>query len=280
MTENETARLTSSGLCGIEQTSGPDGHSLAGRLRRCERSNAAGSSGTDSCNNEGAMKMSPTEVEQALRRVAIFACLADDKITALSRATEHRRYSHGATILQSGQNAPGVYIILAGRAKAVMANEDGRVMTLSILETDDFFGRMGLPDQYENASGVEALDACEVLYVPAAAFRAGIDGNYEAAMRIVQSVEARLCKAQRKIASLGLLDVYGRVASLLIESARQVEGRWLVETGVEEIARTVAASREMVSRVVKKLSEQGFVRRDKRTTVILDRESMAAARPI
>ena len=225
------------------------------------------------------MKTSSSEVEQTLRRVAIFACLADDRITALSQTGQHRHYEHGATILQAGQRAPGVYIILAGRAKAVIANEHGRAMTLSILETDDFFGRMGLLEEYESDSRVEALGACEVLYVPTDAFRAGIDGNYEAAVLIMQRVQAQLCEARRKLASLGLVDVYGRVVSLLIESARQVDGRWLVDTGSEEIARAVAASREMVSRVVKKLSQQGLVRRDKRTMVIVDRESMAAARP-
>ena len=95
-------------------------------------------------------------------------------------------------------------------------------------------------------------------------------------MLIVRSVEAQLRKAQRKIASLGLVDVYGRVARLFVESARQVDGQWLVDTGAEEIALTVAASREMVSRVVKDMRKQGLVRKHKRKTVIVDWHSMAA----
>jgi predicted transcriptional regulator len=47
-----------------------------------------------------------------------------------------------------------------------------------------------------------------------------------------------------------------------------------------EIARTVAASREMVSRVVKKLTDDGLVRKERRKTVILDRLSMSAVCPL
>jgi len=39
-------------------------------------------------------------------------------------------------------------------------------------------------------------------------------------------------------------------------------------------ARTVDASREMVSRVVKQMIEAGLLRRDKRKIVVLDRSSL------
>ena len=224
------------------------------------------------------MKSKPLRNPAVLRRIALFAPLSDDKIEALAQTAQHRCYERGSTIVATGSPADGVFILLAGRAKAVMASGDGRVVILSVIETHDFFGSVG-PLEHEESSSVEALDACEVLYIPAAAFRVAIAGNYEAAMLILSSVQTRLWKAQRTIGGLGLLDVYGRVARFLVDSARQVDGRWLVETGSEEIARTVAASREMVSRVVRKLTEQGFVLKDRRMTVIVDRDSMAAACP-
>ena len=218
-----------------------------------------------------------TTTHELIRRTAVFAQLSDDRTEALARAAQQRRYQRASTILAAGKRAEGVYIMVSGRAKAILADGQGRAMTLSIFEPGDFFGDMGLNEPCEADLAFETLQACEVLYVPTAAFRAGIEGNYEAAMLIARSVQSQLCKAQRKIASLGLVDVYGRVARLMVESARQVDGEWLVETGSEEIARTVAASREMVSRVVRKLMDQGFVRRVKRKTVIVDWHSMSAA---
>ena len=94
-------------------------------------------------------------------------------------------------------------------------------------------------------------------------------------MLMLRSVVARLREADRKIESLALMDVYGRVARLLMEHAREIDGRWIVEPGSEQISRMVGASREMVSRVLKDLREKGLIVRDKRKIVVLDRASMA-----
>jgi CRP-like cAMP-binding protein len=59
-----------------------------------------------------------------------------------------------------------------------------------------------------------------------------------------------------------------------MEVAKDVSGVWVVDTGSEEIARMVGASREMVSRVLKDMREHGLIRRDKRKIIVLDRASM------
>jgi CRP/FNR family cyclic AMP-dependent transcriptional regulator len=93
-------------------------------------------------------------------------------------------------------------------------------------------------------------------------------------MLMLRSVVGRLREADRKIASLALMDVHGRVARLLIELAREVNDVWVVDTGSEEMARMVGASREMVSRVLKEMRESGLIRREKRKIIVLDRASM------
>jgi CRP/FNR family cyclic AMP-dependent transcriptional regulator len=70
------------------------------------------------------------------------------------------------------------------------------------------------------------------------------------------------------------MDVHGRVARLLMDLARDVNGLWVVDTGSEEMARMVGASREMVSRVLKEMRDGGLIRRDKRKIIVLDRASM------
>jgi CRP/FNR family cyclic AMP-dependent transcriptional regulator len=121
---------------------------------------------------------------------------------------------------------------------------------------------------------VEALEACEILYISKPAFMACLKDNFDAAMLILRNVVARLREADRKIASLALMDVHGRVARLLMDLARDVNGIWVVDTGSEEMARMVGASREMVSRVLKEMRDGGLIRRDKRKIIVLDRPSM------
>jgi CRP/FNR family cyclic AMP-dependent transcriptional regulator len=177
-------------------------------------------------------------------------------------------------MLRAGEKTDALYIILSGKAKVVIDDGDGREVTLTTIGPSEFFGEMSLIDEKPRSASVEALEACEVLYISKPAFMACLKDNFEAAMLILRNVVARLREADRKIASLALMDVHGRVARLLMDLARDVNGIWVVDTGSEEMARMVGASREMVSRVLKEMRDGGLIRRDKRKIIVLDRASM------
>ena len=65
-----------------------------------------------------------------------------------------------------------------------------------------------------------------------------------------------------------MLDVYGRVAKLLLELAREVDGRLVVVERLtqQDIGERVGASREMVSRILKDLTAGGLRRQRGRET--------------
>jgi len=209
-----------------------------------------------------------------LRTVPLFSLLSDHQLATLFPAIQHRTYPRHAHILRAGEKADALYIILAGRAKVVIDDGEGREVTLSIIGATDFFGEMSLIDDKPRSASVEAVERCEVLYMSKAAFMTCLQDNFELAMLILRAVVSRLREADRKIASLALMDVHGRVARLIMELARKVGDHWVVDTGSEEMARMVGASREMVSRVLKEMRESGLVRRDKRRIIVLDAESM------
>lgn len=215
-----------------------------------------------------------------LKRITMFSAMSDERLLTLRRFARRRSYGRHAIILSPGEAADGVYVLLAGRAKMVLEDGRGNHMTASLVEPNEFFGEMGVFDEGLRSAGVQALEPCEALFVRKAAFLECMDGNFAAAMLMLRAIMARLRVAERKMASLGFMDVYARVARLFVDSAEEVNGEWIVDTGAEEIARTVAASREMVSRVVKRMRDDGLVRKERRKTVILDRLSMSAACPM
>ena len=211
---------------------------------------------------------------RVLKTVPLFSLFSDDQLSSIAPALQHRSYPRNACILRAGELTDALYIILSGRARVLMDDGQGREVILNVLGPNEFFGEMSLIDAQPRSATVEALDACEVLFISKAAFMKCLSGNFEAAMLMLKSVVGRLRDADRKIASLALMDVYGRVARLLMEHAKQADGRWVVEPGSEQISRMVGASREMVSRVLKDLREKGLITRDKRRIIVIDRDSM------
>ena len=82
------------------------------------------------------------------------------------------------------------------------------------------------------------------------------------AYAVMRGLVQRLRHADRKIESLALLDVYGRVARALLEfSVDDGQGGRVIREKIsrQDIAKMVGASREMVSRVMKDLEERGHV---------------------
>ncbi|MGZ8203618.1 MAG: Crp/Fnr family transcriptional regulator [Burkholderiales bacterium] len=209
-----------------------------------------------------------------LKTVPLFSLFSDHQLSTLFPAIQHRTYPRHSFMLRGGERTDALYVILSGRAKVVMDDGEGREVTLTTIGPSEFFGEMSLIDEKPRSASVEALEVCEVLYVSKQAFMACLKDNLDVAMLMLRSVVGRLREADKKIASLALMDVHGRVARLIMEVAKQVDGLWVVDTGSEEMARMVGASREMVSRVLKEMREGGLIRRDKRKIIILDRTSM------
>jgi CRP/FNR family transcriptional regulator, cyclic AMP receptor protein len=80
-------------------------------------------------------------------------------------------------------------------------------------------------------------------------------------MAVMRGLVRRLREADRKIGSLALLDVYGRVARLLLDMSETVDGEKIVTKRLpkQDIAKMIGASREMVSRVMKDLQTGGYI---------------------
>jgi CRP/FNR family cyclic AMP-dependent transcriptional regulator len=81
------------------------------------------------------------------------------------------------------------------------------------------------------------------------------------AMLIMRGLVKRLREADRKIESLALLDVYGRVARVLLEFSEVKDGVRVLRDKLprQDVAKMIGASREMVSRVMKGLETDGFL---------------------
>jgi CRP/FNR family cyclic AMP-dependent transcriptional regulator len=215
-----------------------------------------------------------------LKNVPLFSSFTDQQLAALLPAVQHRRFPRGSYVIRAGEETDALYIILAGRAKVLIPDNDGNEVILSMIGPNEFFGEMGLLDDLPRSASVETLEACEMLRISRSAFLNCLKDNFDAAMLIIRNLVRRLREADRKIESLALIDVYGRVARLLIELAQPVDGQWIIEKAPpkQEIARMIGASREMVSRVVKDLHDKGVIRAEKRKIYVLDRQSMGSRR--
>src|SRR6187455_225537 len=204
---------------------------------------------------------------QILKPVPLFSSMSDEQLRMLQPCLQQRSYPRSSFVLRAGEETDALYIILSGRAKVLIPDEQGREVILAVMGPNDFFGEMGLLDDLPRSASVETLEACQMLRFSKSGFITCLKDNFDLAMIILRNLVKRLREADRKIESLALIDVYGRVARLLIEMAKQQpDGQYVIERAPpkQEIALMIGASREMVSRVVKDLNDKGVIRAEKR----------------
>src|SRR3974390_1638341 len=196
-----------------------------------------------------------------LRNVPLFSVLPENQLALLTSAVSRKSFPRGTTIIAAGDVTESLYVILSARLKVMISDDEGREVILAILGPNEFFGEMGLIDDAPRSASVAALEACELLSLSKRDFRRCLAENFEMAMTVMRGLVKRLREADQKIGSLALMDVYGRVAHLLLEMAETVDGQRVVtrKLAKQDIAKMIGASREMVSRVMKDLQVGGYI---------------------
>lgn len=212
-----------------------------------------------------------------LRNVPLFSSLTEAQCELLAPCVRRRTYARGATIIDAGGRTESLHIIVSGRAQVVMSNAKGDQVILAILRAGEHFGEMGLIDDLPRTVSVVAREACEVLVLSKQDFQGCLHQNFELAMAVARALVRRLREADTRIGNLALLDVYGRVAQLLMQESEEVDGIRFVRSKISksDIARMIGASRERVSRVMRDLRERGFVE-PRGTTLVLHELALAA----
>ena len=207
-----------------------------------------------------------------LKAVPLFSTFPDEQLRLLATLVTRRSAPRATVVMGAGDPTDSLYIILSGRLKVMMSEADGKEVILAILGPGEFFGEMGLIDDSPRSASVIAIEPCELLSVTKRDFKKCIVENVEMSMTVMRGLVRRLREADRKIGSLAMLDVYGRVARLLLDMSENVNGQKMIANRLskQDIAKMVGASREMVSRVMKDLEMSGYIEVRGSTIVLRD----------
>ena len=172
------------------------------------------------------------------------------------------KYAKHAEIMAEGDRTSGLYILLSGKVKVVLRSEVGKEVILAMLNPAEFFGEMALLDDAPRSADIVAMAPTTVLVIAKQEFKIWLQRQPDMALVIIKALAQRLREADRKIADLALMDVYGRVVRTLLGLAKQdSQGRMVVSENLSQqsLADIVGASREMVSRTLKDLAQVGHI---------------------
>ncbi len=204
-------------------------------------------------------------VRESLRKIPVFRTLPEDRTERLLDDFTIETVHAGETVFRQTDRSTDLYIIIRGGVKVALLSEEGEEFILTELKQGDFFGELSLIDGNPRSASVIAKADSIFAVLQRKRFLNTIRENPEIAGELIKSLVQRLRKATEREESLVFLAVRERLIRLFAKGVRAASGKKegdffeIRRQTHKELAERIGASRESVSKVLKKLISDGLL---------------------
>lgn len=192
----------------------------------------------------------------------VFACPADvaEQVTDRGRV---RSFAHAAVIVRQGDWPALTYLLLVGRAHALLYAAEGQIVLLHEFGPGDLFGALGEAEAARENADIVAIDDVRALTLDAGEL-ALLAGRYACiGLALSRMLLQRLRQTTERMYERTALSATGRVHAELLRQARSGLAMTIRPAPViADLALRVATTRETASRAVNALERRGIIRRD------------------
>src|SRR3954464_6841567 len=195
--------------------------------------------------------------------------IQDAFVRQLASLGRLRTYPKNTVFITEGDSSDSVFVILSGKVKVFISDTEGHEMILDTQTAGEYVGEMALDGNPRSAS-VMTMEASTFSVVARDPIPEAIRNNPDFALDMISKIIDRARLATSSVKDLALLDVYGRVARLLLNMAVERNGKLEIPEKLtqQEIAERVGASRDMVSRIFRDLTAGGYISVENRMITI------------
>ncbi len=208
-----------------------------------------------------------------LNKISLFSELSNSDLEAVTKLAVTRNFPKNTIILCEGDESDSLYVILSGKVKVYLSDDEGKEVTLNVQGEDEYFGELALLDSAPRSASVVTLEKTQLAVISKSSFEQCMEKNPGISLKVSRGLARRLRELSENVRSLALMDVYGRVAHTLLDMSEEQDGKMIIPQKLtqREIASMVGASREMVSRILRDLSIGGYITIEKKIITINER---------
>lgn len=225
--------------------------------------------------------MTPEELYSCIEKVPLFSTLSAEEISAIKSVMISREFEMGEVIVhEEDESLQTFFIIASGSVQVTVVTPEGKQAILATLKKGEFFGEMGILDGEPRSASVVAAQKCLLLMLYRNPFLDILERFPKLTIRMLVEMSRRLRHTNRQINTLSMMSVYGRVADVILQLARE-NGRKIGQMVVidnrpthQDIADMAGTSRETVSRILSQLQKKQCLSIDRKKMVILNEEKL------
>jgi len=224
--------------------------------------------------------LQPTSGEpfSCLSEVEIFSDLSKEEIAAFDRMAPARTFRPGELVFSQSQPVTALFILKRGRVRIFRVTEDGKAMTMAILEAGAVFGEMLLVGQrmYDNyAEAIEDADICQLSVIDV---ERHLMSDPRIAIRISRHLGQQVVRLEERLTDLALRPLLARVASTLVRLAASERpsrlGHVTIRLTHDQLAGLLGATRESTSKTMSDLASKSFIRQARGRIILTDLDGL------
>jgi len=181
-----------------------------------------------------------------------------------------RDYGARATIVRCGDRISTLYVIIGGRAHAIVYSLDGQAVLLHEYGSGDFFGVVSPPYSATHDTDVIALERVCAFLLEGGALALLAEQHACIGLALLRVMVERLQRTASRMYEHVALSAVGRVHAELLRQARQSGDLTIRPSPIlSDLALRVSTTRETASRAVNALERRGIIRRDGEALVVV-----------
>jgi CRP-like cAMP-binding protein len=199
----------------------------------------------------------------------VFAC-SPEIAAVIGRCAVVRRYHEQTTILKQGDRAEATYLMVTGRAQALIYGSQGQFALLREYLPGDFFGAISNPNPDPEEADVVAVEEVRAAVFLILNFLGLAETHACVGLTLSRMLLKQLRATSARVSERTILSATGRVHAELLRLARLGDGRTIRPSPVlANLAVRAYTTRETVSRSVSALERRGIVARYSDALVIV-----------
>lgn len=216
----------------------------------------------------------------ALRRIALFDALPDDRLDRIAQACHWQSVDADHPLVLRAQDQGEVYFIVSGSVRITTYAVQGRQVTFRDCGEGELFGELAAIDGGPRSADAVTLAPSVLASLAPAAFRALLREEPLLAERVMLRLASLVRQLSERIIDLSTLDVAGRLHAELLRLAQAAgvsDNVARLEPAPKHaaLASQISTNREQVTRELNALVRRGVLQKDGKALVVADVQALA-----
>lgn len=219
-------------------------------------------------------KLGPAAKLALLSETDIFRDLGPRDMAEIERMTAMSTCERGRVFYTPGETGEALFVLKRGHVNLYRITADGKKLIVAAVGPGTVFGEMSLVGQGMHDTFAEAADECTLCVMSRSDLEHLLISKPQVALRFLELLATRLSDVETRLETVAFKGVPARLAAELLRLAG--DGDRVEGVSHQDLADSVGAYRETVTRVLNEFKRDGLIELDRLAIHVSDGERLKA----